>query len=331
MRVEWVEGFCAEAFALAARAPEATFYHTHAWSAALVRAFARMRAGALLVRDGGDVVGAMPFVDVHVGPAVRRWSMPLGTYGGPLTEPGLDASAREAVRRALLDAFFRSRRGRVIDVGFVDFPGIGDVPGTRAVTSTTHMVALDADFDVVVRERFASDRRKRMRNARRLGVTVRRARSAADVDAFYRVYLGRVRELGGTPPHPRVLFDALLELGADGAVRLHVAEHEGRIVGGHCNFHFADTVIAWYGMVDAVGRRVQAGTLLYAECLREACEEGYRWYNLGSSAGRESLERYKESLGGVRREYVARLRRARWLVGARTLVHASRRWRGRRS
>jgi hypothetical protein len=56
-----------------------------------------------------------------------------------------------------------------------------------------------------------------------------------------------------------------------------------------------------------------AGTLLYVACMREACDEGFRTYNLGASLGKRSLVEYKQSLGGVPHRY--RMLRRRRLGG----------------
>jgi hypothetical protein len=75
------------------------------------------------------------------------------------------------------------------------------------------------------------------------------------------------------------------------------------------NFYYRDSVTAWYGMTSTRAGDTQAGTLLYAVCMREACEAGFTAYNLGASLGRRSLIEYKESLGGTARVYRTLVRR----------------------
>jgi CelD/BcsL family acetyltransferase involved in cellulose biosynthesis len=94
----------------------------------------------------------------------------------------------------------------------------------------------------------------------------------------------------------------LFETGRD-KVKLFVARREGEVLGGHLNFYHRGTVIAWNGVTREDSRGHQAGTALYAACIRDACENGYQHYNLGGSLGKKSLVSYKESLGGVRYEY----------------------------
>jgi lipid II:glycine glycyltransferase (peptidoglycan interpeptide bridge formation enzyme) len=84
---------------------------------------------------------------------------------------------------------------------------------------------------------------------------------------------------------------------------MYLAVHEGNVVGGHVNFYYKEDVTAWYGMASERGDQFNAGTLLYATAMREACAEGYRSYNLGASLGKASLIEFKRSLGGVSYEY----------------------------
>jgi CelD/BcsL family acetyltransferase involved in cellulose biosynthesis len=134
---------------------------------------------------------------------------------------------------------------------------------------------------------------------------------------FMQVYRERLQGWKSNGGHPETLFFALIEHGGD-SVRLYVAEHEGVIVGGHLNFYYKDAVIAWYGMTSARAGDTQAGTLLYSVCMREACEAGFRTYNLGASLGKRSLIEYKESLGGAPHSY--RMLRRRRLGRVAALV-----------
>jgi CelD/BcsL family acetyltransferase involved in cellulose biosynthesis len=153
-------------------------------------------------------------------------------------------------------------------------------------------------FDELWDEAIERQRKKRTRRAERLGITVRRARSADDVESYYHVYSQRIDDWGGGIKYPRGLFTELLERGGD-AARLYVARHEDRVVGGHFNFYYKGMVTAWNGVTTPDSNHLQPGTLLYIHCLREACAEGYGVYNLGGSLGKQSLIDFKESLGGV--------------------------------
>jgi CelD/BcsL family acetyltransferase involved in cellulose biosynthesis len=233
------------------------------------------------------------------------WSLPFGTYGGPVG--GDDA------RDLLLSEFGRRlREPGVIEVGWVDLYGEGSAAGWEAIECSTHVVDLSGGFEAVWRDRFDKSRRRRVRRAEEQGVTVRRAGGRDDVASFVTVYRSRLREWDAGAGHPDRLFQSLLERGGE-RVRLYLAIYRGAVVGGHLNFYYKGEVIAWYGMTAANALGTQAGTLLYATCMREACRDGFTTYNLGSSPLRRSLVEYKESLGGTVHRY--RMLRRRRLLG----------------
>jgi CelD/BcsL family acetyltransferase involved in cellulose biosynthesis len=305
MRVDLLDTFPPGLDAVADASPRATFYHTGAWLRSLADAYPHLSPRCLVADDAGRTTGFLPFFEARRGPFRTAWSLPFGTYGGPVGDD-------DACRRLLLAFEHRLRKPGMIDGGWVDFHGCASAPGWEATDCSTHIVDLSGGFDVVWRERFDKPRRRRVRRAEEQGVTVRRGAGSDDVARFVDVYRARLEVWDTGPPHPDRLFSSLVERGG-ARVRLYLALHEGAVVGGHLNFYHRDTVIAWCGMTAAHAADTQAGTLLYTTCMREACEAGFTVYNLGASLGRRSLVEYKESLGG--RPHAYRTYRRRPLVG----------------
>jgi CelD/BcsL family acetyltransferase involved in cellulose biosynthesis len=266
-----------------------------------------MALRCLVADDGAGAQGFLPFFVSRRGPFRALWSLPFGTYGGPVSSGG-------ALDPALLDAF-RSELSRpgTLEVGWVDFHNSVPDPGARVETATTHVVDLTGGFDVVWNQHFDKPRRRRVRRAEEQGVEVRLAAGDDDVRRFVEVYRQRLDAWNSRSGHPERLFSELVARGTDGRVQLFLAMYQGEVVGGHLNLYHGRSVIAWYGMASARGDELQAGTLLYAHCMRAACESGYADYNLGASLGKKSLIEYKQSLGGV--EYRYRILRRRHLAG----------------
>lgn len=307
MDVAVLDSLPAELDVLADSAPRATFYHTRAWLESLAAAYPRLELRCLVARDAGALRGFMPFFVSRRGPLRASWSLPFGTYGGPVSDDG-DAD------RALLDAFRRelSRPGTV-EAGWVDFHNGAPDPACAVESATTHLVDLRGGFDAVWNHGYDKPRRRRVRRAEEQGVTVRPAAGEDDVHRFFAVYRERLDAWKSGGGHPETLFHELVRRGGGTRTRLFVAAHEGEVVGGHLNLYHRASVIAWYGMASARGDELNAGTLLYAHCMRDACEAGHADYNLGASLGKPSLIAYKESLGGV--EYRYRILRYRRLAG----------------
>jgi CelD/BcsL family acetyltransferase involved in cellulose biosynthesis len=305
MHIETLDAWIPELDAVAAASPQATFYHTGAWMGALAAAYPRMSLRVLLARRDGCAVAFLPYVETRRGLLRTLWSLPFGTYGGPVGE--------EQACGQLLRCYRELASGAgVVGVGCIDYHNALDHADWSVTDLSTHVVDISGGFDRVWRECFDKPRRRRARRAEESGVTVRRGGGGEDVARFMDVYRERLDDWKSGSGHPESLFHELLSRGGE-HVRLYLAEHEGRVVGGHLNFYHRDAVIAWYGMTSARAGDTQAGTLLYLVCMRDACAAGYRTYNLGASLGKRSLIEYKQSLGGV--PYAYRMLRRQRLGG----------------
>jgi CelD/BcsL family acetyltransferase involved in cellulose biosynthesis len=307
MNIAVLDSLPPELDALADAAPRATFYQTRVWLESFAVAYPRMALRCLVATEASTLRGYLPFFVSRRGPFRTCWSLPFGTYGGPVSDDG-------DVDRALLGAFRRElSRRNVIEAGWVDFHNGAPDSDAASETALTHIVDLRGGFDAVWNRGFDKPRRRRVRRAEEQGVEVRRARGEDDVHGFLDVYRQRLDAWNTGGGHPGELFLDLVRRGEGKRTALFVATHEGKVVGGHLNLYHRASVIAWYGMASARGDELNAGTLLYARCIRDACESGHTDYNLGASLGKRSLIEYKESLGGV--EYRYRILRHRRLAG----------------
>ena len=320
MEIENSDRFSPALDELALGSSDATFYHTGLWLECLSRAFPSLRFRCLVAAEGADLLGYLPYFESTKGPLTVLWSLPFGTYGGPVTR------GDERVRGELVDAYsaLRKRRG-VHEIGLVDFSNGAGTAGFRSNENSTHVIDLTAGFESLWDGAFEKSKRRQTRKAMKEGLTVSETRSDRDITAYYEVYEARVDAWGERFRYPKPLFDELVERG-DGKVKLFVARRGDDLLGGHLNFYFKNTVIAWNGVVRDTADGTQASTLLYAECIRLACESGYREYNLGSSLGKRSLVDYKKSLGGVPRRY----RTLRWRSPAGEIAGLFRRVAARR-
>jgi CelD/BcsL family acetyltransferase involved in cellulose biosynthesis len=305
IRIERLDAWTTELDELAASASQSTFYHTGAWLRSLGDAYPRMALRVLLALEGAAPRAFLPYFESRRGPLRALWSLPFGTYGGPAGEMNACGELWNEYR-----SLFSSPG--VVDVGCVDRDSALVADRWESTDLSTHVVDISRGFDHLWNHQFDKPRRRRVRRAVEAGVTVRRGNGVDDMAAFMHVYRERLKDWKGGEGHPEPLFFALVQHGGP-QVRLYVAEHGGTVVGGHLNFYYKDAVIAWYGMTSTQAGDTQAGTLLYSECMREACEAGFRSYNLGASLGKRSLIEYKESLGGTPHRY--RMLRRRRLGG----------------
>jgi len=296
MRIRHLDNFPPELDGIASTARHATFYHTGAWLLSLNEAFKRLQLQCLVAEDGGRIVGYMPFFNVTRGLVRAVWSLPFGTYGGPVELEGSEVFHR------LIESYSRLCRSlNVLESGWIDFHNRGGAAATLE-SASAHVVDLKPGFDHVWSQEFSKKRRQYTRKAERAGVQVRRSTGHADLLGYYNIFAGKMEEWGQRMTYPLQFFEGLCDRGGDN-VRLYVAVHDDEIVAGHFNFYYGDSVIAWFNMTSAAGDSLQAGSLLYTRCMGEAARQGFASYNLGGSIGKSSLVGFKESLGGREHSY----------------------------
>jgi hypothetical protein len=178
MRIEISQRFSADLDEVALNSPEATFYHTGTWIESLSHAYPSMRFECLIAKSGAETIGFLPYFLVKKGPIRAVWSMPFGTYGGPV------ALGDDSVRRSLLDAYARKRgKPSVHEIGIVDFHNsisLGAGP-FEFEDAATHLIELETDFEKVWKHGFEKSKRRQTRKARREGLSVTEARSVDEV------------------------------------------------------------------------------------------------------------------------------------------------------
>jgi lipid II:glycine glycyltransferase (peptidoglycan interpeptide bridge formation enzyme) len=258
----------------------------------------------IVAEEGGSILGYLPFFIISKGPVRIHWSMPFGTYGGPVTLEGSD------VYHVLLKKFEElGKQFWVYETAVVDYAN--RIPGRPYETSEhlTHLIDMKGGFDKIWSESFDKSKRKQTRRAERKGVKVIESTSLGEAARFYDIYASRVRAYGGKIHYPQSLFIELVR-NSGRNVRLFLSYHENQLLGGQLCFYYKDMVIAWYGSTTMESRDLQASTNLYAHCIRHACEQGYKWFNLGGSIGKGSLVDYKMSFGGVPHHYNLSVRRS---------------------
>ncbi|UCG50953.1 MAG: hypothetical protein JSW58_12230, partial [Candidatus Latescibacterota bacterium] len=116
MRVEILDRFPPDLNEVALDSPQATFYHTDVWIKSISEAYPSMKFRCLVAEDGGEIVGYLPFFVMSKGPTRSFWSLPFGTYGGPVSR------GDDHVSGVLLERYTKMRWERgAREVGLVDF------------------------------------------------------------------------------------------------------------------------------------------------------------------------------------------------------------------
>lgn len=281
--------------------PDATFFHTPAWMHILTNSFDRFTGGWITIRSGSSLEGFMPFVEIRRGPFETLWSLPFGTYGGPVTTD-------RRMEGDLIDAFLdMASKSRCIKAAAILF-GAGNPldlpPGVVERREECRVIELEGDFGHYRSKLLGSKRRQLCNRAEEAGVVIRPIEDPAVLREFYEAYERESAGWGGVHPYPYLLFEEILAHRDKGALVMGAFIGE-ELLGGHIDFFFGDQAQAWQAGLTERASAFEASAMLVVKAVEEAYRRGMKYFNLGSSNGNEGIIFFKESLGG--REHIYRI------------------------
>ena len=294
-----------------------TFFQRSDWPDVLIEGGIGAEAVYLSLTSGGRPLAGLPAVAIRRGPVRILASMPLGTYGGPVLGPHAPPDAVTV----LLDAFRRlASRHDVGAAHLMDESGRLEAPppGFSAHTENAHRVRLDRPFEDVWSS-FRPSARNKVRKARKAGVVVRRASSETDFLIYADMLDECVQRWGERSVFGRSFFSALSRLSPD-VVQMWLAEHEGTAIGGDLNFTLHGRIMNWGNVSRTSARKLAPNNLLHATAMEEGAREGAVVYDLGSSAGIESVDAFKSAFGTTLVELRMYSVRKWWFSGVRRVA-----------
>ncbi len=282
---------------------EASFFHTRRWARIVLASFPNLRdASVWLDSERGPILFPL-YAWRRAGGLLTTYhsSFPF-LYGGPI--PGF---LRENV--PLLHALV-IRLGRPLSsMHLVGNPLLGERPaspalrGFRVTRDHTHWLDLPESEDSYWSS-LTTAKRNDVRRLGKKGVVIEESREPVDIDAVYQLYLGSFRRWGGPPrfTYPLEFYRNLVAMGGE-AVRLTVARREGRILGGTFTVRWNQVAHYLAGYFDHESRALRPNVLIQVDSILSAIRDEFRCYDFLPSGGHASVETFKESFGGVRREF----------------------------
>ena len=274
-----------------------------------------LRVDARLIAFSDGVQAVLPMVtwSAHKGWVKHHSLSVAGGYGGWLSGDAVGAAHAERLARYVGGLGSVQWLGNPID------PVAGASPPAGAL-QYTDAIALQGDMAAVL-ARWSKGHRAALNQARRAGVQVRLATSLADWHAYFTVYEDSLRRWGtrATSHQSLEVFEALCGLQSPN-VRLWLATHEERVVAGAVCLYAPRHVSYWHGAALERAFDVRPVNLLLHEAIRDACERGLSWFDLGLSGGHEGVRAFKRSFGAVPLPCVSVAITTRWQRGVSALA-----------
>jgi Acetyltransferase (GNAT) domain len=294
-----------------ASCPDALIYHHPSWLQALEREYDRRCIGLACADESGNLRGILPLMATRGLPtnllshqtAPRLSSLPRTPLAGPLcvTVEAATVLLREAVRRASE----MGHRQLELKVGDLNLDEL--VPEmARTVWRISYVYDLPEKPELV---RFRNTRNHArikwaIAKARKQRVEIRVADDEKDLRDWYPIYLYTMR-FRAVPPRPYRFFKALWDLmHARGLMRLWLAERrEGsktRLLAGSITLGLGQTSYYAFNGCHPRDFGFRPNDLLQWCAIHDACERGFRWYDLGEvPADNPTLAEFKRKWGAL--------------------------------
>jgi hypothetical protein len=289
---------------IVSKSGHATFFHSPAWVTVLEKTYPGCSNDTRAFVFGSGARALLPLMVEKESRGffkkAKHKSMPLGVYGGIVSDAQLTADERRAV-------FHHLAASDISDLKVVAAPmENGDYPENFKRTSLfTHILYLDGDFEKV-RSRFSRGQKSNINQARKKGVTVRVAGSDEDYEHYYHMYQDTLARWGAQAGarYPWGLFRNLLEARSPD-IKLWLAEKEEKAIAGVIALYCNATLLYWHGCSLRDYFDHYPNNLLHAEIIRDACERGYARYDLSPSGGYEGVIKFKDSFSAQRADFNA--------------------------
>ena len=262
----------------------------------------------LVIYKGESIHGVMPMAVFEEDEELAAKSPYGGSYGGPVFSKPQNYQDSHEIIVGILEYLVSQQVSKLtlslpISVYYQQYSETFRLAlieeGFQCVNrDISSAVCLDTDNPVS--EKMTSRARNMARKARKMGVEVVRR---APITDFWRVMEKTFAKHGTNPTHTLAELQ-WLHAHLPKRIYVDVAYLEGAPVAGVGYFVINDRVnSSFYLCQDPQKQRTQALSLLIYEALEQALQEGFCWFDFGTSSvnmkGRPNIFRFKESFGAI--------------------------------
>lgn len=271
----------------------ATFFHSRDW-AELWETYTngRIQPRPFLAHFSDGRKALIPLSADQTGKWARPTflSSPAGTYGGWIARDDLSL---DHVR--LLAAHLTQTTGNLVWRLNPYDPLTARLSIESLSPDVTHVLRLTEGFEPI-HARWTKGHRSAARKASREGVSVLVATKPAEWQSYYKVYEATLRRWGSkaSSKYGWELFEAMLKRQLP-SVRLWLACFQGQVISGALCLYAKTHVAYWHGASLEDHFHLRPVHLLMQAAIRNACDEGFRWFDFNPSGGHAGVAAFKRS------------------------------------
>lgn len=281
------------------KSANATFFHSPTWAKIIAKTYPEMGIATKGIELGDGTWAVLPLISVRSrlsGIFSTYYSMVPGVYGGIITN-GRRLTSVE------LDMIFSTLKGLKFNhIIYVDNPFESyQIPESyQKKEMFTQVIKLDADFEKT-RRNFSRGNKSNINKSAKKGVTIEIARNYVDYKEYYEIYKDTLTRWGdrASSHYSFKLFHTIFKMNSP-HIKLWLAKANNKAIAGSLVFYQNNHAVAWHGACLQSHFECRPNNLLYAEIIRDACNNGYKYFDFNPSGGHEGVVRFKESFGALR-------------------------------
>lgn len=275
--------------------PYATYFHSREW-AEVWSAYTNTRSipepWLVMFEDGAQALFTLSFERSGPGLLGGYISSPAGNFGGWISRDDLSLAHSQMLADVLIKKF------RVVFWRINPYDkNSSDLDIKGLCPDVTHTIDLSGGFENICNN-WSHAHLSSVRKAQRAGVESRLAQTLDDWREYYLVYQDSLRRWGdnATSNYGSGLFKIFFDCKSS-SIKLWLAIYEGKVISGSICFYAREHVDFWHGATLEQYFSLRPVNLLVYEIVKDACNSGYRWFDLNPSGGHQGVVTFKQRLG----------------------------------
>jgi hypothetical protein len=278
-----------------------SFFQTPAWMDCLTSSFPDYSNATLIFRFTPDTQVLLPLVKVSkmMGLLNTYHSMPFNTYGGFLVQGNLEPNAVDMINRYLQK--LRSLRFSITPYP-LEISLIEGIKYKSTLVHATQFLDLRTGYENLWNHSFEAKNRNQIRKgeSNHLRLFVNSQEASSTYYSLYHYWL-MAHQKQARIVYPESLFNALSQYRE--VAKFMLAEHNGKVISGIIVLYGKKTAMYWNAVNTTKGRELCANQWLLDQAIKDACQLGMEWFDMGASPGMPNLEKFKTAFGTQKIEY----------------------------
>ncbi len=279
----------------------ATFFHTPMWSKIFSDTFPNMEIAAKKFTFDDDTFVIFPMIRMAQSSPLQPpmlISNAAYVYGGWICASQLSSEYGvkivEWIKENIKNLFWLTNP---FDKSLVDLDlsSVGEIQ-----EDFTQYIDLSIGYETIWQQ-FSRTYRQEVNQAQRKGVTFRIAKSIEDWREYYEVYQDSIDRWGDKARfvYPLGLFENMFGFQSE-KIKLYLALVDEKVVSGALVFLHNQHVVGWHGATLKDYFSYHPWHLLMNQITKDACNNGYQWFDFNPSGGHKGVVKHKKGFGTIK-------------------------------